>query len=341
MLQKSNSPFYRILKLGALIPIIAITIGYNATAQTAPAEPEEPQILKVNNNSQTDYPKLSEFVYGNIDYEVGLTKKEIELHQNRKQFSDDFDSKEFRAYMNSDEYLTVLKIGAIRNANAVTVVMDDKNDNRLLEIREYGGSPSLHTTKEHFKNGMSNHEYRAILREIERDKPLSEFETSEEMYQMILKHLVNEAIVESRKEVKIVSETEIRSKKIEEIVTEQVQKEKVIPFAVIYKVPSLENCTGTNDEVKKCITTEITKHVNENFNTGVISKENKGRHMITVQFKINKEGKVVDISAKSKFPELTQEAFRVVESLPTFIPGELENGEKVGVIYGLPIVFQI
>lgn len=98
---------------------------------------------------------------------------------------------------------------------------------------------------------------------------------------------------------------------------------------------------GTTDEVKKCVSAQITKHVNENFNTGVISKENKGKHQIAVQFKISKEGKVVDISAKSKFPELTQEAFRVIELLPTFIPGELESGEKVGVIYGLPIIFQI
>ncbi|MDP5102042.1 MAG: hypothetical protein NWQ09_12015, partial [Nonlabens sp.] len=121
MLQKTNSPFYRILKLGALIPVIAITIGYNATAQTAPAEPEEPQILKVNNNSQTDYPKLSEFVYGKVNLNEGLTDEEIKLYENRKQFSDGLDSKEYRKYMNTDEHLKVQMIGRMRSVNGITV----------------------------------------------------------------------------------------------------------------------------------------------------------------------------------------------------------------------------
>lgn len=333
MLQKTKSPFYRILKLGALIPIIAITIGYNATAQTAPAEPEEPQILKVKNNSQTDYPRLSEFVYGKVNLNEGLTDEEIKHYENRKVFPDGWDTEEFKNYRNSKEHLQVLKIGRIRNANSITVVRNDQSDNTLVEIHEGPDSPFFASLGSNFKKGMSNKEYRALLRQIQRNKPLSEFEMSEEMYDKIIKYFNTK----ENADVKVVVETKMNKEQS----TGQPATEKTIPFAVIYKVPSLDVCTGNNDVLKKCVRDEITKHVNENFNTDVISKENKGKHQIAVQFKINKEGKVVDISAKSKFPELTQEAFRVIELLPTFIPGEIESGEKVGVIYGLPIIFQI
>jgi hypothetical protein len=63
----------------------------------------------------------------------------------------------------------------------------------------------------------------------------------------------------------------------------------------------------------------------------VLFQRKQGRHMITVQFKINKRRKVVD---KCKIKNLHKKAFRGcrITSLPLSY-GELENGEKkVGVI---------
>ncbi|MBZ9628987.1 energy transducer TonB [Psychroflexus sp. CAK1W] len=59
-----------------------------------------------------------------------------------------------------------------------------------------------------------------------------------------------------------------------------------------------------------------------------------------MQFKIDKMGKVVNVRARAAKPELEVEAKRVVGELPQIKPGEHE-GEKVGVLYSLPITFQI
>ena len=62
---------------------------------------------------------------------------------------------------------------------------------------------------------------------------------------------------------------------------------------------------------------------------------------VLVQFVVNKEGKVSDISIlKSVGPEVDAEAVRVVSSMPDFTPGKDENGKPVSVYYALPISFQ-
>jgi len=57
-----------------------------------------------------------------------------------------------------------------------------------------------------------------------------------------------------------------------------------------------------------------------------------------VVFKINKEGEIIEVKSRGSHPELEAEAKRVIEGLPTMIPGE-HNGQKVRVSYALPIVF--
>lgn len=71
-----------------------------------------------------------------------------------------------------------------------------------------------------------------------------------------------------------------------------------------------------------------------------MTRPNGYRQRITVQFKIDAQGKIVDVKARSQVKELELEAERVVNSLPQMIPGE-QKGQKVGVIYSLPIVFEV
>lgn len=116
-----------------------------------------------------------------------------------------------------------------------------------------------------------------------------------------------------------------------------------VPFAAIEKVPAYPGCSGDTESMKICISTNIAKFINSNFNTG-IAKDLKisGLQRIAVQFKIDKTGKVVNVRARSlsHTKELEEEAIRVVKLLPQMQPGE-QKGEKVGVLYSLPIVFDV
>jgi len=150
---------------------------------------------------------------------------------------------------------------------------------------------------------------------------------------------VEETIIEStetHQDEKIVEVKEIK----EEVVEEEIAD---VPFAVIENVPvypGCENMSG-NDAKKKCMSEKVSAFINKKFNTDLAGDLGlDGRQRISVQFKIDKNGRVIDVRARAPHPRLEQEAVRVVESLPNMTPGK-QRGKPVGVLYSLPIVFDI
>ncbi|PJX20776.1 hypothetical protein CAP47_11095 [Psychroflexus sp. S27] len=116
-----------------------------------------------------------------------------------------------------------------------------------------------------------------------------------------------------------------------------------ISFAVIDTPPLYIGCDAnlSKEEAKKCFSQKISEFVGSNFNID-LAKENglTGVHRIYVQFKISKEGQITDVKSRSKHTFLGEEAERVIKNLPQMKPGE-NDGQKVGVLYSLPISFEI
>ncbi|WP_160114019.1 M56 family metallopeptidase [Aquimarina sp. AU119] len=141
--------------------------------------------------------------------------------------------------------------------------------------------------------------------------------------------------LEEKKDIKLPKE-EITQTKID-------SAKKGVPFAKIDKVPVMQNCKNITDktEIKKCVSNEIKAFVNTNFNITEMEKYAlPGINRIYVRFKIDKTGIVTDVQTRGPAAALEIEAKRVVSSLPQMIPGE-HNGEKVSVLYSLPIVFNV
>lgn len=116
-----------------------------------------------------------------------------------------------------------------------------------------------------------------------------------------------------------------------------------VPFAVVDQVPVFPGCgvLGSNEEQKRCMSEKVQEFVTRNFDTGLGKKFGlTGVNQVNLVFKISPEGNITNVSARAPHPALEAEAIRVVEGLPKMIPGE-QNGEKVGVSYSLPIVFQV
>lgn len=116
-----------------------------------------------------------------------------------------------------------------------------------------------------------------------------------------------------------------------------------VPFATIDQVPIYPGCTGENNEtLKKCTAGKIQEYVSANFNIKLAESLNltPGRKRMAVQFKIDKEGKVVEVKARAPHPKLEEEAIRVVLSIPQMEAG-IQRGKKVNVLYALPIMFEI
>ncbi|MFH4963400.1 M56 family metallopeptidase [Gaetbulibacter sp. M235] len=116
-----------------------------------------------------------------------------------------------------------------------------------------------------------------------------------------------------------------------------------VPFGVVEQVPIFPGCESltSNIEQKKCMSNEISMFVNKNFNTS-IGKENGlvGRQQISVIFKINQNGDIVDVRSRALHPALEAEAIRVIKALPKMIPGK-QKRKVVTVPYSLPIVFMV
>ena len=122
-------------------------------------------------------------------------------------------------------------------------------------------------------------------------------------------------------------------------VKEQVDYGENVPLAILDKVPTYPGCEEGD---KDCLNKSMAKFIQENFNGSLANTLGleKGKKRIYVQFKIDKQGNVIDINARAPHPALKQHAEEVVSKLPQMLPGE-QRGKKVSVGYTLPITFNV
>jgi protein TonB len=145
---------------------------------------------------------------------------------------------------------------------------------------------------------------------------------------------IEETILESTE----TDETEkVEVVEIEEVVEEEEVAEDV-PFAIIEEVPTYPGCKGSNAQKKKCLQDKIQKLVKKYFDTSLANDLglSPGKKRVYVQFKIDKNGEIVDIRARGPHKRLEKEAIDVVKHIPKMSPGKQRN-RPVGVKYTLPI----
>jgi TonB family protein len=108
--------------------------------------------------------------------------------------------------------------------------------------------------------------------------------------------------------------------------------------------PSTDNIAS---ETKKVITApefpggknELAKWLAKNLKYPKEAKKSGTQGIVKVEFKIDKTGKISDAKIiEGLHPLCDDEVLRLVNSMPNWIPGDL-NGKKVDVLYILPIRF--
>lgn len=155
-------------------------------------------------------------------------------------------------------------------------------------------------------------------------------------------------VVEDEEEVEetVIESTETNQEEeiveVEEVEVEEVEEDLEVPFAVIENVPVFPGCeSGNNDAKKACMNEKLQKFIQKKFNTDLAGDLGlSGIQKISVFFKIDKTGEIVDVKARAPHPRLEQEAIRVVGLLPKMKPGK-QRGRAVRVPYYLPIKFQV
>lgn len=118
-----------------------------------------------------------------------------------------------------------------------------------------------------------------------------------------------------------------------------------VPFVVVENVPIYPGCDekGSNAQLKRCMSSKIGALVGSEFDLSLASKLGlpAGYVRIIATFKIDKDGKIIDIQARAAHRELEKEAKRVLALLPDMTKPGIHKGQPVVVPYSLPIKFAV
>ena len=116
-----------------------------------------------------------------------------------------------------------------------------------------------------------------------------------------------------------------------EIIEEYEEEEEDVPFMIVENMPAMGDCKSLRgDERHQCTQMEIIKYVSKNTKYPPIAKDAGIQGTVFVYFVVGKDGKVKDVRVLREVDSrLDAEAIRVVESLPTFEPGE-QRGKEIG-----------
>jgi len=107
--------------------------------------------------------------------------------------------------------------------------------------------------------------------------------------------------------------------------------DEVIPFAIVEEKPKFQG--GDQND--------FTKWVSSHIDYPEIAKENGVQGRVTLQFTVDTDGSVKNVSVlRGVDASLDKEAVRVVSSSPKWTPGRQRN-KNVKVRYTFPVIFQL
>ena len=114
-------------------------------------------------------------------------------------------------------------------------------------------------------------------------------------------------------------------------VEEEVVEEEAIPFQLVEEKPSFQGGDAN----------QFSKWVNSRLEYPEIAKENGVQGRVTLQFTVEKDGRVTKVKVlRGVDPSLDKEAVRVVSMSPKWKPGK-QRDRAVPVTYTFPVIFQL
>lgn len=95
-------------------------------------------------------------------------------------------------------------------------------------------------------------------------------------------------------------------------------------------------------EAKNCFSRQVQIHFSKNFKHSIIKKLrlDPGNHRVFINFKIDKEGNLKDISCRAPHEKIKDEVIRIMEKLPNVQPAVVGR-EKATIGYSIPFTIQV
>ncbi|WP_179021730.1 energy transducer TonB [Winogradskyella forsetii] len=344
MLQKSKSKQLNLLKYTLLIPIVFGMLIYTSTEVRAQ---EKSEVNQVVDQELTEEQMIKKY----YDELVKIDKDGASFNQ-IMEYGGLTEENSYK-YIVSKE--TFLKSKALLNYFSNKGIQRNSENGNLTQNNIYrseklteAGLKTYSDYREWRKTKEAKDLWEATARDGEIKLYIEDFlnKTNEEQnrYDSALKQIetdenFDKLIVASANTFMVL--TDVKNENSNSIISE-VEQNIEVPFSAVEEVPTLPECKDlpTNAERKNCMNMFVNKHIGKNFNTSIADNLSPGRKRVFVQFKIDKEGKIIDIGARGPSEALEIEAKRVVATLPQFIPGK-QKGKIVVVPFSIPIVFEV
>jgi len=359
MLSKTKSKQIHILKYALLLPLVFAMLLY-----TSSYAQEKVEIIEIEEIIQTEDSNLSDkelrTKYYNLILEMskkgdGVTK----IHDFGLGDSDQYILSKSAYYKQNAyfEYITNAslerKVKNEETTEGVTELSKSLKSKMNRTYEEYVAWKQTEEAKEIWENNSRDGVLRLLVNDLGNMTDVEEQKMKHKLDLMERDSYFNKLVVSSMdKKSKIILQDPSSLNEFKEEVDKAVHQDVEIievlesvevPFAVVDQVPIMAACQNltTNEERKTCMSKNIAIHVNKNFNVDLAKQLGLiGKQRISVIFKIDTQGNVVDVRARAPHPELEKEAKRVVNLLPQFKPGK-QKGKAVTVPYSLPILFQV
>ncbi|WP_299674401.1 energy transducer TonB [uncultured Tenacibaculum sp.] len=118
-----------------------------------------------------------------------------------------------------------------------------------------------------------------------------------------------------------------------------VVKDQIYQFADVEKIPQFKSCDDANLD---CFNKRLVQHIQDHFAYPEQAIDNNIQGKVNISFVINKDGEVVNVSAKgpANGKILESSAKKLVEKLPEF-KAAVKNGKKVNTKYTFPIEYKL
>ena len=142
----------------------------------------------------------------------------------------------------------------------------------------------------------------------------------------------------------VVEEEELEIAELEEELERPEEIEESMIFKVVEDMPHFPGCENADlprREVTKCANKKMMQYIKDNIQYPKEAKESGVEGRVILQFVIGIDGSISNIKVLRNVEKgCGEEAVRIVESMPKFIPGK-QRGKAVRVQYTLPISFRL
>lgn len=126
---------------------------------------------------------------------------------------------------------------------------------------------------------------------------------------------------------------------VRDVAVIEVEEEVEVPFAIIEEVPTFPGCESLSKVQKRaCFEEKMQAHVIKNFQYPQVALDLRIHGRVYIMFTIDKDGGISNIKTRGPDKLLENEAIRIINTLPTMIPGK-QRGKPVPVPFSLPINF--